>query len=349
MAALISGAAVAYYMKMREATRRRALEGRIAELTALEEEQRRDLDSSRAEGDARGRLLGSLLGELMPEVIKLRQGAEIADIIDPFSAPIALPARLEDRAQKLLERVGLFRSRGIPVAAPLAFNLALLQYAGGRRHEAEERFQEALISDPAHQEARLNLGNLALKERRFAEARAHFETLLELAAHSFEGHFGLGVALTNLGQAEAAVAAFTMAIRLRPEHAETYCRLGEAYIVAGDLERALESAKVAIKLSPEMAEGRLLLQRILIKSGNFHEAIEACHKTLKQRDDPRALYNLAVARAMSGDRDLALDALRQAVSKDGELRYAAKDEQAFAGLRDSRRFKNIIEGRLGLF
>ena len=349
LAAVVVGYAVNLYARMRERTRARAYQDRIEMLDRALEELRGEAERMRSESDARARLLQRWQAEILDPLADLRSRLKLGTIIDLDTRPEGIPAAHAERFGVLQEKVAQFRSAGVPVLPEIALNLAMLHFAVKQWREAIELLEETIEGDPTNRDARLSLGHLLLRRRLFDEARGHFRALLELSSNHFEAHLGLGLALVELGRLKDGIEVLGAAISLRPDHARSYCELGRAFVADGQLERALESAQVALKLDPGMTEGRLLLQQILIKSGNFEEAIEACREALAEGESARVFYNLATAHTMGGDYDSAIDALRRSLALDDEIRFAAKDDPAFQPLRDSRRFKELMEGRPGLF
>lgn len=349
LTAIVVGFSVSFYARMREKTRSKAYRERIAILDSAAEQLRVEMEKVRELADARSRLLQSWQAEKTQPLLRLIERLGLRRVIGYYDKPRGLTEEASQQFEAICEEVEHFRSTEVPIIPELALNLALLNYAGKNWDEAIALFEEVLEGDATNQDARVSLGNLYLKTRRFEDAKEQFGSLVELAGHRFEGYLGLGLALVALERFDEGISAFSTAIRLRPDNARTYCELGRAYVEAGELGRALESAQVALKLDPKMEEGQLLMQNILIKSGNFEEAVNACRRYLATGDSPRVHYNLAVAYALGGDGDAAIDSLRRAIQIDDELRFSAKDDSAFSSLRDSRRFQDLLSGKPGLF
>ena len=349
LAAVVVGYAVNLYARMRERTRARAYQHRIEMLDRALEELRSEAERMRSESDARARLLQRWQAEILEPLAALRAELGLGTLITLDTKPEGIPAANAESFGILQEKVSLFRSAGVPVLSEIAQNLAMLHFAARQWREAIELLEETIEGDPTNRDARQSLGNLLLRRRNFEEAQGQFRALLELSSKHFEAHLGLGLSLVELGRLKEAIEVLGAAISLRPDHARSYCELGRAFVADGQLERALESAQVALKLDPGMTEGRLLLQQILIKSGNFEEAIKACRDALADGESARVFYNLATAHTMGGDYESAIDALRRSFALDDEIRFAAKDDPAFHPLRESRRFRDLMEGRPGLF
>jgi superkiller protein 3 len=72
--------------------------------------------------------------------------------------------------------------------------------------------------DPGHDEARRKLALELGKQRRFNEARAHFEQLVKNNPRDSEDRNNLGVVYASLQQIDAAIQQFREAIRLDPSN-----------------------------------------------------------------------------------------------------------------------------------
>jgi tetratricopeptide (TPR) repeat protein len=69
---------------------------------------------------------------------------------------------------------------------------------------AKRLFSEALALDPSLSDAHYQLGNLALKQDKIAEAEEHFEKVAKLDANNAQGHFALARVYRRLGRQEDA-------------------------------------------------------------------------------------------------------------------------------------------------
>lgn len=76
-----------------------------------------------------------------------------------------------------------------------------------------------------------------------------------------------------------------------------------------------------------------------MREGNYAKARAIVEEGLKAKpDDPALLYNLACVEALGGDRDEALEHLREAVIAMPSLRENAREDEDFASIRDDPRF-----------
>jgi tetratricopeptide (TPR) repeat protein len=87
---------------------------------------------------------------------------------------------------------------------------------------AEALFRKALALNRRHQASYVRLGNLYVKQHRFAAALDVLQRAMRLNPRDPTTLFNLGLAYEGLGQERHAVAAFTQAITLNPAYASAH-------------------------------------------------------------------------------------------------------------------------------
>jgi len=121
-----------------------------------------------------------------------------------------------------------------------------------------------------------------------------------------------GATLVKLQQFEAAIAAYDKAIQLKPELAEAWFGKGVALAKLQQFEAAIDAYDKAIQLKPDLALAYFFQARCYVALGKFEQA---------------------------------LDRLQQAIQLNPEkCRDAAKTDAAFEPLRQTERFKQLVEG-----
>jgi tetratricopeptide (TPR) repeat protein len=91
--------------------------------------------------------------------------------------------------------------------------------------EAIRAYREAVLLDPEHAEAHVNLGRLLHERGAEAVAARHYRQAAALRPGDATAAYDLGVALQDLGRFEEAAEAYSAAIELAPGHADTYFNL----------------------------------------------------------------------------------------------------------------------------
>lgn len=265
----------------------------------------------------------------------------------------ATPVDLDDEQRKLLDdfedRLNRLNAAQVRLKPDLIFAAAYYEHRSGNFDQAVQLYEESMRRDKTDGKSRYNLGILLVSLGRHQEAVPVYNQLLELRGSDAGVHHGLGVALVGAGQYDQGVDSLVTAIKLNPENPSAYTVLARAHASSGDLPRAREAVQVALKLKPRFQEARLLQQDLMIRDGDFDAAIRECEKMLNQKQDGKVYYNLARAHVLAGDIDTGLKALRNAFQVDDSLRFQSKDDQSFETIRDNRRFRELQEGRLGLF
>lgn len=79
----------------------------------------------------------------------------------------------------------------------------------------------------------------------------------------------LGLALSQRGETEAAIAAFGKALALRPRFGGALTNLGNALADAGRYAKALAACQAAVEAEPQMARAHYNLALVQLVSGNF--------------------------------------------------------------------------------
>ncbi len=105
--------------------------------------------------------------------------------------------------------------------------------------DARDAYRRTLELDPAHAEARLNLGRLLQESGRVAEAEVHYRAVLDRDGPSPTASFNLGTALEDLGRTGDAIAAYRDAIAADPAFADAHFNLARLYERTGRRAEAI--------------------------------------------------------------------------------------------------------------
>jgi tetratricopeptide (TPR) repeat protein len=226
-----------------------------------------------------------------------------------------------EEAAEAFERVGQLD----PARREAAIRLADTYLQLNRLREARERFDEVLEIFPAL--ARKGLGELALREQRFAEAADHFRAVLERAPSATSVHYSLAMAYRGLGQLDRAREHLQRrgggTLRVGDPLVDGLQALvrGERALVmqgrraydAGQFQEAADAFSRAARAAPQSAVPRLNLGLTLARLGKIAEA--ASHLEAAVRLEPanvEAGAALAMVLLDQGREADALDHLRLA-------------------------------------
>jgi tetratricopeptide (TPR) repeat protein len=123
-----------------------------------------------------------------------------------------------------------------------------------------------------------------------------FEHAIQVTNNNYLAHNNLGVALSDSGRKEEAMAHYREAIRIKPSYENAHFNLGNHLSAQGRTDEAILSYQEALRLRPNYAKAHNNLAALLISKKRFKEAIGHYQEALKT--DPTnsgTHYNLGVA------------------------------------------------------
>ncbi|MGA3206604.1 MAG: tetratricopeptide repeat protein [Syntrophales bacterium] len=123
-----------------------------------------------------------------------------------------------------------------------------------------------------------------------------FEHAIQVTDNNYLAHNNLGVALSDAGKREEAIAHYREAIRIKPSYENAYFNLGNNLSAQGRTDEAVLCYQEALRLRPNYAKAYNNLAALLISKKMFKEAIGQYQEALKT--DPTnsgTHYNLGVA------------------------------------------------------
>jgi protein O-mannosyl-transferase len=125
-------------------------------------------------------------------------------------------------------------------------------FSQGKLEEAEEQFREAIKTDPAAFNPRLNLGMLLVEKNEFAEAVVELNRAITINPESASAQLYAGVAYAALAEYEDAEkhlkAAYTIG---GTSYSLALYHLGRLYTNKGEREAALKYFQEYLRVSPD--------------------------------------------------------------------------------------------------
>lgn len=113
---------------------------------------------------------------------------------------------------------------------------------------AAEAYWSALQENPAHAEARINLGRLLHEAGRLGDAEKMYRHVLARGPHPLAS-FNLGVVLEDSGRTEEAIAAYQATVAADPGCEDAYFNLARIFERRGERAAALRALKTYRKLT----------------------------------------------------------------------------------------------------
>ncbi len=164
----------------------------------------------------------------------------------------------------------------------------------GRAEDAQDKLEEALMSEPALAEAEQSLGFILLKKEDLDEAQKHFERAAQLDPNDALNFYGQGLVAEakggNAGVPAGALDAFEKTVSLNPDFAPGWDNLAMLYSQRDEtLAKALADAKRAAALAP--GESR------------YHSAVAALQDRLDHPGEARKVS--AASQQSASDRTAA--------------------------------------------
>ena len=120
----------------------------------------------------------------------------------------------------------------------------------------------------------------AFNQQKFDILESAARKAIEFQPDHSDAHFWLGIALTNLGKQEEAIAALRKAIELKPGDFGHYRSLSLALWRHGKLDEAINAIRKAIELQPDHGDLYVRLGSILIQQGKMEEGVVAFDKAI---------------------------------------------------------------------
>jgi protein O-mannosyl-transferase len=180
-------------------------------------------------------------------------------------------------------------------------NLGAVCLEQNRSAEAKQHFEKVIEIKPDLAEAQNYLGALLAGEGRFAEAIEHFQKVLQIDQRNGDAAYNLGNVLLAQGRSDEAIEQFQKTIAIQPRHADAHYNLGVLLGAQGRFAEAIEHIQKAIEINPAASDAEFGLARVYAAQGRLTEAIEHCDKALRIRpDDIEGHYRFALLLQSNG-------------------------------------------------
>jgi tetratricopeptide (TPR) repeat protein/peroxiredoxin len=197
-------------------------------------------------------------------------------------------------------------------------NYGSVFFQRGYYDQAATSFQMALRDDPLSAEALYGLGSVYLQQQKTAPARESFERATKLQA-SYPDTLAnawnnLGLLATREGRIAEAIPNFQEALRLNPDHLVALDNLGNAYRQQKNWDEARNTLERALKVNPQDAEANYSLGMVFAQTNDTGRAYEYLLRALKFRPGyPEALNNLGILYLRTRRRDDAVASFEECI------------------------------------
>jgi tetratricopeptide (TPR) repeat protein len=147
--------------------------------------------------------------------------------------------------------------------------------------EALAIFESAVALDSRHIPAHEGAATSAFASRDFAKAAAHYKKVSVLDVRRAEPLINLGAVYNRMQDYANAARSLRQAISKDKKSATAYYNLGIAYKGQNQHSLAISAYKEAIRLDPKMPESHLNLGNVFLEMGNTQHAIQQFEKALE--------------------------------------------------------------------
>lgn len=176
--------------------------------------------------------------------------------------------------------------------AAVRLHAALLR--ADRKAEAEKMAKDWLEANPTDLSLRGYLGEIALGDRRYADAMKFFQRMHEMAPQSALILNNLAWAAKEIKDPKALEYA-EQALRLAPENAAIIDTVGMIQVERGDVEAGLANLRRAVSIGPDLLPLQLNLAKALAKAGRKDEARSQLDALMPRLQEGTPMYQEARA------------------------------------------------------
>jgi tetratricopeptide (TPR) repeat protein len=166
-----------------------------------------------------------------------------------------------------------------PPPKGVAHELAIVYYRSGKLLQAEAKFAEASLEDPADIESIQMRGLTLYRLGRPAAAIPYLERVRQWSPNAnADANHVLGLCYLNSQRYDEARAAFAAQYGVAPESASAYLLLAEMLLQANLPELALVNAQKALEIAPQLPLAHFLLGEVYLYKSNVAQALEEFEK-----------------------------------------------------------------------
>jgi len=244
-----------------------------------------------------------LMGPLALAGAAITQGAR--RLVALLRGPSLLPARQRNAVARTTEWQSFLLAA---IGGALLLVLGVLTWRQTAiYHNVFTLYTSTLTKNPGCWMAHYNLG-IALSDRgKTDEAIAHYRQAIELRPNYAEAHYNLGRLLAQKGQLDDAVTHYEKALEINPVDAEAHNNLGVTLFGGGRVDEAIVHYQQALTIRPDYADASCNLANALLSKGDLDGAIARYSVCLElSPNQPEAEYDLASALLRKGRTDEAI-------------------------------------------
>jgi len=151
-------------------------------------------------------------------------------------------------------------------------------------------------------------------------AIADYDRAIEIEPDYALAYYQRGIAYSDKGDYDRAIIEYNRAIEIDPDDAEAYNARGAAYYNKGDIDRAIADYERAIEIDPDFAIAYCNRGRAYYKNGDYDPAIADYDRAIEIDPDFADVYNRrGLAYYEKGDNDRAIANYDRAIKIDPDF------------------------------
>lgn len=196
------------------------------------------------------------------------------------------------RNKKYKESITAFQAANklLPTASG-HYLLGLSLYANKEPENALSQFRLVLDAVPTFHQARLLSSMLLLKLKRYDDAIAELNKLLEKDVGNAMAHNLLGSAYLAKGMYEQGMKELNRAASCDPTLIDTYLKKGIVHLSQGKTSEVETDLVTAIRVAPELLNTRLILASFYMQKNDAAKAFDTLSEGLRGKPDDAGLYS----------------------------------------------------------
>uniref|UniRef100_A0A672IKJ1 dolichyl-phosphate-mannose--protein mannosyltransferase n=1 Tax=Salarias fasciatus TaxID=181472 RepID=A0A672IKJ1_SALFA len=197
------------------------------------------------------------------------------------------------------------------------FNLGNLLKSQGKEKEAEALLKDSIHFGPHFADAYSSLASLYAEQKRLAEANEVYLKGIENCPDSSDLHNNYGVFLVDAGKGELAAAHYQQAVRLKPAHYVAMVNLGRLLRSSNENEEAESWYKRALQVTRKV-DILTPLGALYYNTGRYEEALQVYREAAALQPDSTDIWlALAQVLAMAGRSSEAEAMTLDIISREG--------------------------------
>jgi serine/threonine protein kinase/Tfp pilus assembly protein PilF len=210
--------------------------------------------------------------------------------------------------------------------------------------------RKSLELDPKLAEAHVARGRAFYFSRRYDEAEREFKTAIRLNPHLYAAYESYARNYYSQGNLDRAAWLYEQAVQMEPDNfdapillAQTYRGLNQTEKAREALEKGLRNVTKHLELNPDDARALYMKAIALAVAGEKEQALEWLNRALSiDPEDAMIVYGAACVHAVAGRKEASIDYLEKALSTGCFHRDWVERDSDFDSLRDHPRFKALL-------